>query len=158
MVQYALPQSPEVILTVPGNRDSAKARNRAMDKLMELMEEGQLDAELKEGFSPEEFVEVKEPELEDNGEDAVTEAVQILSSLATLKIKVENAREQALEVRTKIDILFADEAVSEEEIANLKEGFKILKAFAQANQRYQAARAKAEEARAVLDRALQSRN
>lgn len=129
-----------------------------MDKLMELMEEGQLDAELKEGFSPEEFVEVKEPELEDNGEDAVTEAVQILSSLATLKIKVEHAREQALEVRAKIDILFADQAVSEEEIANLKEGFKILKTFAQANQRYQAARAKAEEARAVLDRALQSRN
>lgn len=129
-----------------------------MDKLMELMEEGQLDAELKEGFSPEEFVEVKEPELDDNGEDAVTEAVQILSSLATLKIKVEHTREQALEVRAKIDILFADQAVSEEEIANLKEGFKILKAFAQANQRYQAARAKAEEARAVLDRALQSRN
>ena len=129
-----------------------------MDKLMELMEEGKLDAELKEGFSPEEFVEVKEPELEDNGEDAVTEAVQILSSLATLKIKVEHAREQALEVRAKIDILFADQAVSEEEIANLKEGFKILKTFAQANQRYQAARAKAEEARAVLDRALQSRN
>lgn len=129
-----------------------------MDKLMELMEEGQLDAELKEGFSPEEFVEVKEPELEDNGEDAVTEAVQILSSLATLKIKVEHAREQALEVRAKIDILFTDQAVSEEEIANLKEGFKILKTFAQANQRYQAARAKAEEARVVLDRALQSRN
>ena len=157
MVQYALPQSPEVILTVPG-RDSAKARERAMDLLMELMDEGKLDAELQEGFSPGEFVEVKEPELDENSEDAVTEAVQILSSLVTLKLKLQNAREQALEVRAKIDILFADQAVSEEELANLKDGFKVLKTFAHANQRYQAARAKAEEARAVLDRALQSRD
>ena len=34
MVQYSLAQSPELILIVPG-KDSAKARDKAMDQLME---------------------------------------------------------------------------------------------------------------------------
>ena len=49
MVRYTLPQSPEIILTVKG-KDSAKAREEAMDRLMELMDEGKLPTELLEGF------------------------------------------------------------------------------------------------------------
>jgi len=49
MVQYY--QSPEVILTVPG-KDSTKARDKAMDQLVELMDTGELDIELSEGFGP----------------------------------------------------------------------------------------------------------
>lgn len=156
MVRYTLAQSPEVILTVKG-RDSVKAREEAMDQLMELMDAGSLTTELKEGFGPKQFIEVKEPE--DSGsdeEDGITQAVQILSNLATLKLKVMESRDEALKVRAAIDILFTDEAVSVEEIANLKDGFKVLKNFAQANVRYREARAKAEDARAVLDAALQS--
>ena len=37
MVQYTLAQSPEVILTVSG-KDSLKAREKAMDQLIALME------------------------------------------------------------------------------------------------------------------------
>jgi hypothetical protein len=37
MVQYTLAQCPEVILTVPG-KDSKKAREKAMDQLVELMD------------------------------------------------------------------------------------------------------------------------
>ena len=91
-----------------------------------------------------------------SNEDAITEAVQLLSNLATLKLKVQESRTEALEVRKAVDILFTDNSVSEEEIARLKEGFKILKNFASANLRYQEAKAKAEQARAVLDRALNS--
>jgi len=155
MVRYTLPQSPEIILTVKG-KDSTKAREEAMDRLMELMDEGKLPTELKEGFGPKQFVEVKE--LEDaasEGEDAIAEAVQVLSNLASLKLKVMESREEALKVRAAIDILFADEAVSAEEINRLKDGFKVLKNFAQANVRYRDARSKAEEARAVIDEALQ---
>jgi len=36
-----------------------------------------------------------------------------------------------------VDILFTDEPISEDEIASFKEGFKVLKTFAQANLRYQ---------------------
>jgi len=158
MVQYTLAQAPEVILNVPG-KDSAKAREKAMDQLMEQMDSGKLPTDLSEGFSPQQLIEVKEPSTNTTSdEDAITEAVQILSNLATLKLKVQESRTEALEVRKAVDILFADKSVSEEEIARLKEGFKVLKNFAQANLRYHEARAKAEQARAVLDQALKSPN
>ncbi len=61
-----------------------------------------------------------------------------------------------MEIRKAVDVLFSDNSVTEEEITHLKEGFKVLKNFAQANLRYQEARAKAEQARQVLDQALKS--
>lgn len=156
MVQYTLAQSPEVILTVTG-KDSPKAREKALDQLMELMDAGKLPTDLEEGFSPQQLIEVKEPATNTTSdEDAITQAVQILSSLATLKLKVQESRAEALAVRTAVDILFTDKLVSEDEIAHLKEGFKVLKTFAQANLRYQEARSRAEQARAVLDQALKS--
>lgn len=156
MVQYTLAQSPEIILTVSG-KDSAKARDKAMDQLMELMEAGELPTELEEGFGPQQLIQVKEPTNDSvSGEDSITQAVQVLSSLATLKLKAQEARAEALEVRKAVDVLFSDDSVTEEEITSLKEGFKVLKKFAQANLSYQELRAKAEEARQVLDQALQS--
>lgn len=156
MVQYTLAQSPEIILTVPG-KDSSKARDKAMDQLMELMDADKLPTDLPEGFSAQQLIEVKEPLSETSSdEDAVTQAVQVLSNLATLKLKVQESRTEALQVRAQVDILFSDQPVSEEEITRLKEGFKVLKTFAQANLRYQEARSKAEQARTVLDQALKS--
>jgi soluble cytochrome b562 len=156
MVQYTLAQSPDVVLTVPG-KDSAKARDKAMDQLIELMESGSLPTDLSDGFGPHQFIEVKEPVLNNTeDEDAITQAVQILSNLATLKLRVQASRAEALKIRTQIDTLFTDEVVSEEEIASLKEGFKVLKTYAQANLRYREARAQAEQARSVLDQALKS--
>lgn len=156
MVQYTLAQSPEVILTVPG-RDSAKAREKAMDQLMELMDNGELPTDLADGFSPKQLIEIKDPSaIAPGDEDSLNQAVQILSSLATLKLKVQESRTEALQVREQLDILFSDDFVSEEEVTQLKDGFKVLKTYAQANLRYREARAQAEEARIVLDQALQS--
>lgn len=157
MVRYTLPQSPEIVLTVSG-KDSAKAREKAMDQLMELMDAGKLPTDLSEGFGPQDFIEVKDLETDAtlSDEDAVTQAIQVLSNLATLKLKVQESRTEALKVRNQVDILFTDNAVSEEEITSLKEGFKVLKNFAQINLRYQEARSKAEQARSVLDEALKS--
>ncbi|GAA6621720.1 hypothetical protein [Scytonema sp. NUACC26] len=157
MVQYTLAQSPEIILTVPG-KDSAKAREKAMDQLMKLMDDGKLPTELEDGFGPQQLIEVKETPTGDttSDEDAISQAVQVLSNLATLKLKVQESRTEALEIRKAVDVLFLDKSVTEEEIARLKEGFKVLKNYAQANLRYQEARTKAEEARQILDRALKS--
>jgi soluble cytochrome b562 len=156
MVQYTLAQSPEIIVEVSG-KDSAKAREKAMDKLMELMDEGELPTELEGGFGPQDFIEVKEvAALMTTAEDDITQAVQILSNLATLKLKVQDSRAEALQVRKQIDILFTDEIVTEDEITSLKDGFKVLKTYAQTNLRYREARAYAEEARETLDRALTS--
>jgi soluble cytochrome b562 len=156
MVQYTLAQSPDIILTVPG-KDSAKAREKAMDQLMEMMDANQLPTELEEGFGPQQLIEVKESTIDTaGGEDTITQAVQILSNLATLKLKVQESRTEALEIRKAVDVLFSDQSVTEEEITRLKEGFKVLKNFAQANLRYQEARSKAEQARQILDQALKS--
>lgn len=154
MVQYTLVQSPDVILTVPG-KDSTKAREKAMDQLMALLDEGKLPTDLSDGFGPQQFIEVKEPTtLQPDAEDAVTQAVQVLSNLATLKLKVQESRAEAFKVRQLVDVLFTDEEVDEATIATMKEGFKVLKAYAQTNLRYREARSQAEEARAILDRAL----
>ena len=156
MVQYTLAQSPETVFTVTG-KDSVKAREKAMDQLIELMDAGTLPTELTEGFSPQQFIEVKETTLPmASDEDTVTHAVQVLSNLATLKLKLQDSRTEALQIRAQLDVLFSDEPVSEEEIATLKEGFKVLKTYAQSNLRYKEARTQAEQARIVLDQALNS--
>jgi soluble cytochrome b562 len=156
MVQYTLAESPEIVLTVSG-KDTSKAREKAMDQLMELMESGQLPTDLPNGFGPQQFIEVRQLDHAPSvSEDAVTEAVQILSNFATLKLKLQEQRAAALQVREQIDILFTDVSVDEEQIAHIKEGFKTLKTFAQANLRFQEARTQAEQARTLLDQALQS--
>lgn len=159
MVSYTLPQNPDTIITVRG-KESPRARQKAMDKLVEMMDSGEILTELEDGFSPEQFIEVKESkdskEIASEEEEAVAQAVQILSDLAALKIKVVESREEALKIRSAIEVLFTDEAVSVEEIANLKDGFKVLKTFAVANLRYREAREKAQEARIILDQALKS--
>ena len=156
MVQYTLAQSPEVVLAVPG-KDSLKARDKAMDQLVDLMDDGKLPTNLTDGFAPDQFIEVKPPEpTQDlkNQEDTVVDAVQVLSHLATLKVKTQESRIEALQVRDLVDLLFTDEPISEEQVASLKDGFKTLKTFAQSNLKYRDARSQAEAARAILDEAL----
>jgi hypothetical protein len=156
MVQYTLAQSPEVLLSIPG-KDSSKAREKAMDQLIELMDDGKLPTNLSNGFAPDQFIEVKEPQPTDTvkqQEDAVVEAVQVLSNLASLKVKMQEVRTDALKVRELVDLLFTDEPISEDQVNDLKDGFKVLKTFAQNNLRFREARSLAETARQVLDEAL----
>jgi hypothetical protein len=96
--------------------------------------------------------------MSEDREDPITQAVQVLNNLATLKIKVQELRSDAMQVRSQIDILFSDELVSEEQINSIKEGFKTLKSFAQLNMKFLDARSQAENARQVLDDALKSPN
>lgn len=156
MVQYTLAQSPDVVLTVSG-KDSAKAREKAMDQLIAMLDEGKLDTALAEGFSAEQLVEVRPPQPSETiqqREDSVVESIQILNHLATLKVKVQQAQEEAMRARQLVDLLFVDDPISEEQLAELKDGFKVLKAFAQNNLRYLEAREQAEAARKTLDEAL----
>ena len=155
MVQYTIPQSPEDVLITVSGRDSAKAREKAMDQLLEMMGNGELTADLDDGFTPKDFIEVKEQQTEPTAEEnAVVDAVQVLSNLANLKIKVQGSRNEALKVRELVDLLFTDDVITDEQLDELKSGFKVLKTFAQSNLRYKDARANAEEARKVLDAAL----
>ncbi|HEY9846633.1 MAG TPA: hypothetical protein V6D03_10595, partial [Candidatus Caenarcaniphilales bacterium] len=131
-------------------------REKAMDQVVELMDADKLPTNFPDGFGPQELIEVKELEaVAPGGEDAVIQAVQVLNQLATLKLKVQESRAEALQVRAQIDVLFTDATVREDELERLKEGFKVLKTFAQVNLRYREARSQAAAARAVLDAALQ---
>ncbi|MBX2866099.1 MAG: hypothetical protein KTR27_21305 [Leptolyngbyaceae cyanobacterium MAG.088] len=155
MVQYTIPQSPEEVLITISGRDSAKAREKAMDQLLEMMGNDELSADLDDGFTPKDFIEVKEHKTEPTAEEnAVVEAVQVLSSLANLKVKVQGSRNEALQVRELVDLLFTDDVIEEDQLEELKNGFKVLKTFAQNNLRYRDARDNAEDARKVLDSAL----
>ncbi|MFE4106768.1 hypothetical protein [Almyronema epifaneia] len=156
MVQYTLAQTPDVLIDVPG-KDSKKNREKAMDQLVELMDDGKLPTALTDGFSPQQFIEVKEPDPTpqlQQDEDAIVEAVQVLSNLANLKVKVQDTRSEALKVRDLVDLLFTDEVITEAQMTELKDGFKVLKSFAQNNLKYHDARSQAENARQVLDKAL----
>lgn len=156
MVEYTLAQCPEVTLNVPG-KDSKKSREKAMDQIIELMDAGKLPVDLSEGFGPQQLIEVKTQEtVAADDEEAVVQAVQVLNNLATLKIKAQELRDDALQIRKLVDILFTDEPISEDQITTLKDGFKVLKNFAQANIRYRTGRAEAEKARAILDEALKA--
>ena len=156
MVQYTLAQSPDVVLTVPG-KDSNKAREKALDQLMTMLDDGDLTTSLADGFSAQQLVEVQPlppSETAQQQEEAVVQAIQVLNQLATLKVKVQESRDEALKVRTLVDLLFTDEPITETQLAELKEGFKVLKSFAQGNLRFREARGQAEEARRMLDDAL----
>lgn len=156
MVQYTLAQSPDVVLTVPG-KDSRKAREQALDQLMTMLDEGVLSTVLADGFSAEQLVEVQplpSAAAVEQQEDAVVAAIQILNQLATLKVKVQSSRDDALQVRSLVDLLFTDDPMTDDQLTELKEGFKVLKSFAQSNLRFKDARAQAETARQVLDDAL----
>jgi hypothetical protein len=156
MVQYTLAQCPDVTLTVPG-KDSKKAREKAMDQIIELMDTGKLPVDLSDGFSTQQLIEVKEQDtVTTDNEEAVVQAVQVLNNLATLKVKAQELRDEALQTRQLVDLLFIDEPIDDEQLTQLKEGFKVLKNFAQANLRYRSSRTEAEKAREILDDALKS--
>lgn len=157
MVKYTLKEEPEAVIEVVG-KDSKKAREKAMLQLMELMDNGKLKTTLDQGFSPSDFIEVQENSRSELSlqEDEVVQAVQILNRLASLKLKMQEMQQNALEIRAIVDLLFSDDPISEEDVLRLKEGFKVLKKFAQANIQYREARTQAETARAILDQALQS--
>jgi hypothetical protein len=155
MVKYTLKEDPEVVIEVPG-KDSAKSRDKAMDKLMKLLNEEQLNTNLEDGFGPDEFIEIRETAQGSSSQDddEIVEAVQILNTFATLKLKTQESKQEALDIRALVDLLFSDDLISEDDVTKLKDGFKVLKTFAQANIKYREAKAQAETARVTLDRAL----
>jgi hypothetical protein len=161
MAKYTIAECPEISVTVRG-KDSPATRQRALDKIIELMDADELPTELPDGLSSEQLIEVKEDhEASDTNEaeeDAVIKAVRELNNLANLKIKVQELHQAAIIARKDLDILFTDTPIEQEpdQFKELVKGsFKILKDFAVASVNYKEAKIKAESARAVLDEALQ---
>ena len=162
MAKYTIAECPEFSVTVRG-KDSPATRQRAMDKIIELMDTDELPTELPDGLSSEQLIEVKEGDIDAENadaaeEDAVIRAVRELNNLANLKIKVQELHQSAIKARKDLDILFIDTPIEQEpdQFKELLKGsFKVLKDFATASANYKEAKIKAENARTVLDTALQ---
>lgn len=162
MPQYSLAEDPSIILDIPGKNDTRKNREAAIEKLLELMDSGEVDLDLKDGFGPDELILIKaagtrgtsnQTEKASDESDPIGQAVQVLTQFATLRQKVEELRPAAEEARTQIDLLFEGK-VSVEQIEQIKKGLKDLKVFAQTNLQLRESLTEAEDARKTLDEAM----
>jgi len=162
MPQYSLAEDPSIILDIPGRNDTRKNREAAIEKLLELMDSGEVEIDLKDGFGPDELILIKTPSKQGSSNqqertteetDTIAQAVQVLTQFATLRQKVEELRPTAQEARAQIDLLF-EGTVSVEQIQQIKEGLKSLKNFAQTNIQLREALTEAEQARKTLDEAM----
>lgn len=162
MPQYSLAEDPSIILDIPGKNDTKKNREAAIEQLLEMMDSGEVDLDLKDGFGPDQLIllrqNVTKPtsnkgEKETEETDAIGQAVQTLTQFATLRQKAEELRPAAREARTQIDLLF-EGTVTVEQIQQIKDGLKSLKVFAQTNLQLREALPEAEEARKILDEAM----
>lgn len=162
MATYTIAECPQFNITVRG-KDSPTVRQKALDKIMDLMDSDELPTELPDGLSAEQLIEVKEQPNNDSDtdeaeEDAIIKAVRELNNLASLKIKLQEIYPAAVKARKDLELLFTDTPIDQEadQLKELLKGtFKILKDFAVASVNYKEAKTKAENARAVLDEALQ---
>lgn len=162
MPQYSLAEDPSIILDIPGKNDTRKNREAAIEQLLEMMDSGDVELDLKDGFGPDQLILIRQNvtkftsnKLDKDTEetDAIGQAVQILTQFATLRQKAEELRPAAQEARAQIDLLF-EGTVTVEEIQQIKDGLKSLKIFAQTNLQLREALPEAEEARKILDEAM----
>ena len=162
MAMYTLSDLPEVKVSVQG-KDSPTTRQKAIDKIAEMSKTGELPDVLPNGLSVEQLLLIEAPsqttDLEsDEEEDPLIVAVRELNKFSPLKIKTQRLKQAALQARRNIDVLFTEEPIEEdldqlEEI--LKGNFKTLKEFAGSLVEYRKAKPGAEQARLILDEALQ---
>lgn len=155
MVQYTFPQSPDIVITLNG-KDSEKARRTALKQAVRLINTGEIELRLPNGFSIFQLVEISKGDLMAENEDKVIKAVKILHKLIASKQDVQKLREQALQIRNQLNDLFTDKKIDDKELNEIKKGLKIIEDFAKANLRYKEALSEAELARSVLDEALKS--
>ncbi len=162
MATYTLTEAPEVTVSVRG-KDSPTTRQKAIEKIAEMMELGELPNELLNGLSAEQLILTEAPaQMTDSQGDEEKEplvmAVQELSKFFPLKIKTQRLKQAALQARHNLDVLFTDETIEQdldqlEEV--LKANFKTLKEFASSLGEYRQAKQGADKALIILDEALQ---
>jgi hypothetical protein len=161
MVRYALAEASEIQVSIAG-KDSPSTRQKAIDRIAEMSNAGELPAHLLNDISIEDLILVEVSPLitgseEDDEEDPLIVAVRELSKFSPLKIKTQRLKQAALESRRHLDVLFVEEGIEQdldqvEEI--LKGSFKTFKEFAVSLVECRKATPGAEKALAALDEAL----
>jgi len=162
MATYVLAELPDILITVRG-KDSITTRQKALDKIADMLSSGELSTEVPKGLTPEQLIlsetpaKMTEPES-DEEQEPLSMAVREVHKFLLLKIKTQRLKQLALQARQNIDTILTLESI-EQDLDQLEEtvkgDYKTLKEFVLALGEYRQAKAVAESALAILDEALQ---
>lgn len=164
MVSYALKQAPEIVLDVPG-RDSQKQRQKALDQLLDKINEDEtLRSKLADGASHNDLIVVteqvpvippKENEEPDNSVEEVKTLVQSIVGYGFMRVKLEQDRHEAQSVLKEFEAIFDPEIeLTEEIVADLKKKSKLLIGYAESKASFGDVRSNAEQSRVRLQEIL----
>ena len=162
MATYTLAQAPEVQVSVPG-KDSVTNRDKALDKIKQMLESGELPTELSIGLSTEQLVLTAAPgkitfHLGDEEQELIEVAVRELQKFLFLKLRTQRLKLGATQARQNIATILTEET-NEQDIDQLEEmlkgNFKTLKEFVGVLKEYRQAKPGAESALIILDEALE---
>jgi len=161
MATYVLAELPDILITVRG-KDSITTRQKALDKIADMLSSGELSTEVPKGLTPEQLIlsetpaKTTEPES-DEEQEPLSMAVREVHKFLLLKIKTQRLKQLALQARQNIDTILTLESIEQdfdqlEEM--LKGDYKTIKEFVGALGEYRQTKTGAEAALRLLDEAL----
>ena len=157
MATYTLAEAPESPVSVRG-KDSPTTRSKALDKIAEMIESGELPTELSNGLSTEQLILTEAPVEGDEEQEPMEMAVRELQKFLFLKLRTQRLKQGATQARESIATVLAEESI-EQDLDQLEEmlkgNFKTLKEFVGVLREYRQAKPGAESALSILDEALQ---
>jgi len=162
MATYTLAEAPEITVSIRG-KDSLITRNKALDKITEMLGSGELPTELPNGLSTEQLIlaeaSAKTTDTEgDEEQEPLEMAVRELQKFLFLKLRTQRLKQGATQARQNIASILTEESI-EQDLDQLEEmlkgNFKTLKEFVGILREYRQAKPGAESALVILDEALQ---
>ncbi len=162
MATYVLAELPDILITVRG-KDSITTRQKALDKIADMLSSGELPTEVPNGLTPDDLIlteapaRTTEPES-DEEQEPLSMAVRELHKFLLMKIRTQRLKQLALQARQNIDTILTLESI-ERDLDQLEEmlkgDYKTIKEFVLALGEYRQTKTGAEAALAILDEALQ---
>jgi len=162
MATYVLAELPDILITVRG-KDSITTRQKALDKIADMLSSGELSTEVPKGLTPDLLILTEAPARTtdaegDEEQEPLSMAVRELHKFLLLKIRTQRLKQLAVQARQNIDTILTEESI-EQDLDQLEEtvkgDYKTLKEFVLALGEYRQTKTGAEAALAILDEALQ---
>lgn len=161
MIYYTVPEHADSLLVeVDGRKDTAAAREKALRKILTIMENDDDDTLKPESFpnglSPDQLVVVDPPDgqLDGAGEGlaAIEVAAAEIAQFGMMRVKLQEQQTEARPLLSLIEALFQEDPLTEEQMveAKSKKFAKNLQSLAKTKVEYDAFRDQAEEAWVVL--------
>ncbi len=150
-MKYTLVNMPEMVIEVSGKKDTGPARKKAVEKLLTMLAEKQL--EVPEGFTMEQLIPVGLSETGDveDVSDPIVTATEVVRQFAKLKVRLEKTVEQARVFREVIVRAFEDEkSIGDDDISAIESGADAVVEYIKALKEKVALADDVEQARVLL--------